>query len=43
MPMPSSFADLLHLLQMGGHLVAGLVDRLERRAGQLELAARLER
>ena len=32
-----------HLGEMGVHLAAGLVDGLERRAGQLELAARLER
>ena len=34
--------DLPHLGQVSMHLVAGLVDRLERRAGQLELAARLQ-
>ena len=34
--------DRLHLAQMLVHLVAGLVDGPERRAGELELAARLE-
>src|SRR5690606_3548254 len=32
-----------HLGEMPVHLAAGLVQRGERRAGQLELAARLER
>ncbi len=36
-------ADLLHLLQMGLHLIAGLVDRLDRGAGKLELSAGLQR
>ena len=34
---------LAHLVQMGVHLAAGLVQRLQRGTTQLELAARLER
>ena len=36
-------ADLLHLLQVPPDLGAGLVDRAQRRARQLELPARLQR
>ena len=36
-------ADFPHLRQMFVHLLAGFMDRLERRAGKLELAAGLER
>ena len=42
MPSPNSLADLAHLAQMLVHLVAGLVDGFERRARQLELAARFQ-
>ena len=35
--------DLLELRQMRHQLAAGLMDRLDRRAGQLELPARLQR
>ena len=35
-------ADCLHLVQVLVHLGAGLVDGLQRRAGQLELPARLK-
>ena len=34
--------DLLHLVEVGVHLAAGLVQRLQRRAAELELAAGLE-
>ena len=41
--MPSGSRDLAHLGEMGVQLAAGLVDGLDRRARELELAARLER
>ena len=41
--MPSGVGAFAHLGEMGVHLAAGLVDGLERRAGELELAAGLER
>ena len=41
--MPSGVGAFAHLGEMGVGLAAGLVDGFERRAGQLELAARLER
>ena len=40
--MPSSSPTSLHLDEMLAQLLAGLVHGLERRAGQLELAAGLE-
>ena len=41
--MPNGVGDLLHLVEVGVHLAAGLVQGLQRRARQLELAARLQR
>ncbi len=41
--MPSGSRDLAHLREMRHQLGAGLVHGLDRRAGQLELAAGLER
>ena len=41
--MPSGRAISLQLRQMRHQLAAGLVDGLDRRAGQFELPARLER
>ena len=40
--MPRSLADVQHLVRCSLRLGAGLVQRLERRAGELELAAGLE-
>ena len=42
MPIPKRLGDLLHLVEVGVRLAAGLVQGLERRAAQLELAARLQ-
>ena len=42
MPMPQRLGDLLDLVEVGVHLAAGLVQRLQRRAGELELAAGLQ-
>ena len=41
--MPSGARDLAHLREMRHQLARGLVHGLDRRAGQFELAARLER
>ena len=41
--MPSGSATRVHGVEMGAQLRLGLVQRLQRRAGKLELAARLER
>ena len=41
--MPSGSRDFAHLREMRVQLGRGLVDGLDRRAGQLELAAGLER
>ena len=40
---PQLVANLAHLRQMLMHLLAGLVHRLERRTGELELTAWLGR
>ena len=41
--MPSGARDFAQLRQMRDQLAAGLVHGLDRRAGQFELAARLQR
>ncbi len=41
--MPERPRDAVHRVEMGAQFRFGLVQRLERRAGQLELAARLQR
>jgi hypothetical protein len=42
-PTPILSATSLHLAQMLVHLVAGLVDRFQWRAGQLQLSTGFER
>ena len=41
--MPSGSRDLAQLREMRGQFARGLMDGLQRRAGELELSARLER
>ena len=40
---PHAVGDRAHFFQMRVHLAAGLMDRLQRRAGQLQLTGRLQR
>ncbi len=42
-PRADLIGDFVHLAQVFVHLVAGLVDRLQRRAAEFQLATRFQR